>query len=454
MGPELLVRLCRPFDPRAIVRTDFRRLATALGVTIVCASALATEQAGTKDRFPEWLQQLDGHGLLVSVDDVGDVVGITAGQVVNDELLAKFASLPSLRVLHIEVTDRVTPDGLLHLGKMTSLTRLTLYNVNADGKGLGDEAIVSVMGLKGLVDLKVSECGTTDVGVRCLEGMPQLRRLNLQQEGRLTDKAIVSIGKLTELRHLDLSSYVATEAYGRMQFSAEALRRLTTLKQLESLYLVGQPVPPDAIVFKRLKSLSLGGDAIDDACAARVAECHDLTSLELFYTGVTDAGLKQIAELPRLSHLDLDSHVVTDDGIAHLKRLRGLQTLSLRASRLTEETLKHLTEVNALTRLELHGSGHPGNVRGERLPLSDMARLKALPNLHTLSLTNFDSSKGYRELGAISQLKVLKLSFSNINEGDVRALREALPDTKIYALGSSLLGFVGNSIPPNWAPTK
>jgi hypothetical protein len=412
-------------------------LATAVCATAISVYAQDSGPAIAKSRLPDWLQPLDGNGLLVDVDDVGDVVKITAGEIVDDDLLAKFALLPRLRELHVETTDQLTREGLSHLGEMTSLTRLTLYNVSADQDGLGDDAIRSVVGLKRLVDLEVSECGVTDVGVRCLEGMPHLTSLKLRHEGRLTDAALASIGRLTELRHLDLSSYVATEAYGRMQFSAEAIRHLAPLKQLESLHLVGHPVPSDAIVFDRLKSLSLGSHEVDDACAARVAQCHDLTSLELCYTGITDEGLKQLAELPLLTHLTFDSHFVTDDGIAYLKGLPSLQTLNLRASRITGETLTHLAEFKTLTQLDLHGSGQPGSAPGERLPISEMVRLKILPKLHSLRLTNFRSSEGYRDLGELRQLRMIEFFNCNVSKSDVRALREALPNTKVHGVGPS-----------------
>jgi Leucine-rich repeat (LRR) protein len=397
-------------------------------------STLVAKQARIKEQLPDWLKPLYGRGLLADVDDAGNVVSITAGGVVTDELLAQLAKLPRLRDLTIETTKDVTEAGLKHLAKMSELEKLSLSSVNVEGRGLGDEAIRAVTGLKRLRDLSLRECGTTDAGVRLLEGMQQLTRLELRQEGHLTDMALDSIGKLTGLKHLDLSSYVGTEAYGWMRFGAEGIRRLTALKTLEELHLVGHAVPSDALVFDRLTSLSLGGPSIDDACAVRIANCRDLRSLSLTYTAIGDAGMQHLAALAELIRLQLDSHVVTDDGIANLKALKKLQHLSLRASQVTDASIAHLTEIKSLARLDLHGSGYPGSVTGARFSIESLRRLKELAKLRTLYLTNFRVSGGYVGLKELTQLRALSLSMCNITSVEVDELEKALPTTVIHAI--------------------
>ena len=323
---------------------------------------LVAKQKRIQEQLPDWLKPLYNRGLLAKVDDAGNVVSITAGSVVTDELLAQLARLPQLRDLEIGSATELTEAGLAHLANMSALEKFSLTSL--EGRALGDEAIRAVRRLKRLRDLSLGECGTTDAGARLLEGMQQLTHLELRQEGRLTDAALVSVGKLTGLKHLDLSSYVATEAYGRMRFSAEGIRRLTALRKLEELHLVGHEVPSDALVFDRLTSLSLGGPSVNDACAARIADCRDLKSLSLSYTEISDAGMQHLAALPELIRLTLSSHVVTDDGIACLKSAKKLSHLNLRASQVTDASLEHLAEIKTLVRLDLHGSGYPGSVTG------------------------------------------------------------------------------------------
>ena len=60
--------------------------------------------------------------------------------------------------------------------------------------------------------------------------LPKLTALSLYQEGRLTDAALESIGKLTRLKSLSLTSYVATQQLGRMRFSVAGIRYLSGAK--------------------------------------------------------------------------------------------------------------------------------------------------------------------------------------------------------------------------------
>jgi acetyl esterase/lipase len=407
------------------------------GGTLVISTIVA-RQEHIKQQLPVWLKPFYNRGLLADVDDAGNVVSITAGGVVTDELLAQLATLPRLRQLEFGSTKDLTEAGLAHLAKLSELEKLGLSYIN-QGRGLGDEAIRAITGLKGLRDLSLRECGTTDAGVRMLEGMQQLARLELRQEGRLTDAALVSVGKLTGLKHLDLSSYVATEGYGWMRFSAEGIRHLAGLRELEELHLVGHAVPSDALVFDRLTSLSLGGPSVDDACAARIASCRDLRSLTLVYTDISDAGMQHLAALAELTRLQLDSRVVTDDGIAYLKALKKLSHVNLRATQVTHESLAHLAEIKTLTRLDLHGSGHPGSVTGTLFSIEQVKRLKELPKLRTLWLTNLRAG-GYIGLKELTQLRELSLTMCDITSVEVGDLEVALPNTKIHAIsGGSLI---------------
>lgn len=397
---------------------------------------MAAKQARIRQQLPDWLAPLYKRGLLADVDDDGAIVSITASEIVDDALLAQVATLPQLRKLQIDSTRGITSEGIAHLAQMTALEQLSVSSVNFDGNGLGDEIAQEITGLERLTDLSIGECGITDAGVRLLSEMQQITRLELRQEGRLTDAALASVAKMKGLRYLDLSSYVGTEHYGWMRFSADAVRQLASLQQLEELHLVGHDVPADALAFDKLTSLSLGGRAVDDACAKRIAECSRLKSLALSYTAITDAGLEQIATLPELARLDIDSHVITDNGIAHLTKLRNLEHLSLRASQLSDESLTHLAQIQTLTQLDLHGSGFPGAARGERFTVDGLTRLRLLRKLRSLSLTNLRSPDGYIGLKALSQLRVLSFLMCDIDADEGDALAAALPSTMIYGATS------------------
>jgi beta-lactamase regulating signal transducer with metallopeptidase domain len=389
-------------------------------------------QANIERQLPQLLKVHYNKGLLAKLDDDNNVVSLMTGEVMSDELLGKLKTLPKLRELDVGPTKLITPAGLRHLSGLSSLQKLSLYSLNHDGKGLGDMAIQQLIGLKSLRELHLNHCGTTDAGVGLLEAMPQLTHVELYAEARLTDSALVSIAKLKRLKHLSLNSYVGTEQ-GWMRFSKEGTRLLAGLQELEHLHLVGQEISPETLQFPRLKSLSLGAAAVDDACAARIAKCRQLQSLALVYSNITDDGLSKFADLPELSRLTLDSYVVTDNGIKRLKGLPKLQHVSLRASCLTDESLRHLAEIKTLTRIDLHGSGEPGVNAGKCFTIAGVQRLKALPRLRTLWLTNLESDS-FLGLKELTQLRELTLMMANIRGDEVEALEKALPNTTINSM--------------------
>ena len=399
---------------------------------VVFLTTIRANQQRTLQQLPEWLKPLYTHGLLATVDDSGNVISITVGEIMTDELLAKLETLPKLRELHIEVTKTITPAGLAHLSNLAALEKLTVFDVNRNGDGLGDEVLSSISGLKSLRELSVSECGTTDAGAHSLEGMQQLTYLRLYQEGRLTDAALTSIAKMKALKHLDLTSYGGTESYGRMRFTAQGLRQLTELRELESLGLAGHAPEADFFAFPKLTSLSVGG--VDDASASRIAQCRNLQSLDLMYADITDDGMKYLAALQGLRRLNLSSTVITDAGIAHLKDLPQLEQVLLRATKLSDETLKHLAEIKTLTRLDLYGSGLPGVNLGKNFTIDGLQQLKGLPKLRTLWLANLQLDDGFEGLKELSQVRQITFVMTNISEAQTDALEDALPDTNVNVM--------------------
>jgi len=394
-------------------------------------TTLTACQARTAAHLPDWLKPLYTYGLVARVDDDGEVVELSTGNVMNDQLLARLAALPKLRELHIEVTKGITPEGLAHLGELKSLVKLSLSTVNEAGPRLGDAAIRSVVSLPALRELSLMECGTTDAGAKLLEEMPQLTALDLYGEGRLTDTALESIGKLSRLKSLSLTCYGGSQALGRMHFSPNGIRRLRGLKELETLGLIGHEVPADGLPFPKLTSLSLGHPLVDDAVAARIGELRQLRHLQLSYCLIRDAGLKRIAALPELRQLDISSRRITNEGIESLRAHPRLEHVTLRAD-VSDKSLVHLAHIPALTRLDLYGSGGPGVSLGRNFSIGGLQALKALPKLDTLVLTNLDLPGGiYTGLKELQQLRVLSFMMCNVSDGELDALEEVLPNTQI-----------------------
>ena len=415
---------------------------TLLHLTLLSAAilpcALSADASDADDEhivrhLPDWLQPHYNHGLLATLDADDDVVSITTGDVVTDDMVAKFELLPKLRELHIANTTRLTAAGLAHLARLSSLENLHLSGLNHAGNWLGDVAIEHIVGLPSLCDLMLNMCGTTDSGVKLLAGLPRLTRLSLGDEARLTDATLDTIARLKHLKQLKLHCIGGSVQLGKMRFSEGAIRRLAGLTELEELDLIGQPVPADALVWTGLKSLRLGMDGTDDAGAARIATFRGLERLELFYTNITDEGLQQIIGLPALSHLWLDSDVITDVGVGHLRRLTALKFLSLRGKRLSDKSIAYLAEMKSLERVDLDGGTDVGFPGPENYCFSVGAvhQLKALPNLHVLWLTNFGIGD-YTGLKQLTQLRELTVVWTEVRDDEVRALEDALPHARVH----------------------
>lgn len=384
------------------------------------------------ERLPNWLRPYYGNGLSATLDDDGEVVTVTAsGDVVTDEILEKLVDLPELRELHLEVSKHLTEAGLRHLGRMSTLQKLSLYNINTEGAALGDQAIRGMIGLDSLRELSIGECGTTDAGAKLLEQLPQLKSLSLRQEGKLTDEALQSIGKLTRLESLALDSYVATERFGRMQFSAEGVRHLGGLTNLRALRLFGHEVPADMMHFPNLTTVALGHPMVGDDVAKKLSEHRSLTAVELTYCGITDQGLGDLASLPNLQQLDLSSQRLTDAALEPFRGHPQLTHLSLRAGGVTDRTLQQIAKIETLRRLDLNGSGQPGFSSGRNFTSTGLASLARLPQLRTLWLTNFDLDGGYGSLAQFKQLRELTMMMCNITVAELESLEAAQPNTRI-----------------------
>ena len=400
-------------------------------------TTLRARQELIESQLPEWLKQHYNKGLLARLDDDGRVISVTASQIIDDALFEKFASLKHLKKLNIEYTDKLTSSGLAYLRQMKDLEELTVSKVNTSGLGLGDAVIQNAIGLKSLKTLNISECGTTDDGAKLLEQMPQLTSLRLYQEGLLTDTALESIGKLSNLVTLSLTTYVATQQYGRMEFSARGTAHLARLKKLEELHLVGHDVEADTLQFRRLRHLSLGGASVGDEAAERVARMSNLESLNLNFVSISEDGIKEIAGLTRLKRMSLDGSFVTDQSIAYLADLPRLTYIDMRCPRLTDAALGHLARIKTLTGLSLHGSGYPGSTQGTRFSAAGLEQLKALPNLRNLNITNLRGDGVVSALSQVKSLRRLTLMMVEARRDELERLSDQLPETTIHYMTGS-----------------
>jgi len=182
-----------------------------------------------------WLKQLPPDGITKLVLAKLDV---------NDSQMQNVASLTGLEALDICETE-VTDKGLTALSGMTGLKELEVHEAMITGKGLkaltrlanleylcassnklGDAGIESLLPLKKLKLLNLARCGLTNRALSSIGKMTQLRHLDIQYNDAITDKGIASLAGLKNLRTLQLGE---TSIGGN---SIKSLVKLTSLRHL------------------------------------------------------------------------------------------------------------------------------------------------------------------------------------------------------------------------------
>ncbi len=164
---------------------------------------------------PLWLRELLGNDLFANVTEV-DFEGGPCDA--NLENLKGFTSLRSLRLNSTMVSDA----NMENLRRLTSIRSLKLGPTILRGFNLED-----LKGLPHLEELDLSNAGSwgRDIGLRHLEGLTGLRKLNLYG-ACIGDEDQKHLGGLVQLQELDLSYTSVTDA------GLKHLKGLTQLRRL------------------------------------------------------------------------------------------------------------------------------------------------------------------------------------------------------------------------------
>ncbi len=88
---------------------------------------------------------------------------------------------------------------------------------------------------------------------------------------------------------------------------------------------------------KQLVWLKCGDIKIGDSALNYIAQCGNLTFLQLNNTLITDKGLQQLASLQQLQSLNLVGTNITAEGLKALKDLKQLQSLYLYQTKVNKE---------------------------------------------------------------------------------------------------------------------
>jgi hypothetical protein len=217
------------------------------------------------------------------------------------------ASLPNLKCLDIALKDHHQgydgPTGLSHLSKAKMLEEIRL----SGGRSLSDADVAE---LEPAVNLRKLFIGFSD----------------------MTDRGMISIGKLRRLERLSLSTYNATAMTKR---GLNELKGLTNLRTLDMSVLSKQPtgrpvideIPLALSALTKLKTLALSGVALQDADLVSLKDMSELEWLTL-NGSFTENGLWHMRNLNSLKLLRIDNvSCPSGKGLASLAELRSLHDL-------------------------------------------------------------------------------------------------------------------------------
>ncbi len=210
----------------------------------------------------------------------------------NDQALKWFQKRNDVEKINLNGTG-VTSSGIKYL------SHLPLKSLTLNQTGVSDLALPTIAKIGTLERLELNTTMVTSAGLKSLIKLPNLKEIRLQ-DNNLEDSALESLTKFPKLVNLSLSK--------NPNLTDKAIGTLSKLTNLNVL---------------RLSGIHVGDKGIKDFGRLRNLKTLDLTS-----TDVTDASMAMISRLP-LRQLYLSNTSVTDEGVLLLKKCVHLDRLSV-----------------------------------------------------------------------------------------------------------------------------
>ena len=194
-----------------------------------------------------------------------------------------------------------------------------------------------------------------------------------------TDEHLAAIGKLSEIRRVQLSGTFTDEGISSLKdmrdvevlilsdcrVTGRGLRHLRDCSKLRWLSLKGMPFDAEASAhLTRLTSLTdidVRGLDVTAEFIANVAQLPNLENLDLSETSIADRELRGIAPLKRLRYLHIEGTHVKGQAFADLPNLKNLRSLFAEDSDMDDAAIPHLLGLTRLRNLELKGTSITAN---------------------------------------------------------------------------------------------
>ena len=272
-----------------------------------------------------------------------------------------------------------------------------------------------------------------------------VKSLDLQTSPKLTDDALRSVGRMSQLERLTMSGG---------QYTAEGFAHLVGLRHLKHLSLVSWHRGHSPARFIDPLVMWLGSERAVDVTDEDLAEIGQLTGLEelrLASTRITDVGLAHLAALTNLKTLELGATNVTSAGFEQLARLKKLQQVKLYCPGISDDGLRFVAQWRQLQLLELYHTAIDGSgfehfatdsqiesvfiFEGSNITDDSISLLARLANLSQLQLHGTRVTAA--NLGNLQTAAKLKsLWITPAVEGDITGLKLQLPNCRILRIGN------------------
>ena len=306
------------------------------------------------------------------------------------------------------------------------------FGVSILGGELTPDALEQIGKLKQLRQVDLSGAKFPEEGLKALSNL-SLTLLKLDSTP-VSDVGLAHITSQTRLVKLDLANTNVTD---------EGLKSLAALSSLEELKLNGNYDVTGAGMkhlagLSNLKHLVLARTKVADAGLQQIAGLQKLQDLDLGATPVTDAGLRYLTKMPKLGSLDLPSGI-SDVGLTHLATLKTLRSLRVASgAKVTGKGLATFPQLESLD-VSLHETFGDEDLEVvaqltelQHLGLSATkvtdAGLAHLPGLKKLERLDLDNTKitdeGLKQLVGLQNLRSLNLGATQVTDTGAELLKQ------------------------------
>jgi internalin A len=356
--------------------------------------------------------------------------------------------LSTLRIVDLFRMDTIQDAALEHLAALPALENLSLF----DNRNISDQGMAFLEKSSSLKQLDIRKTLVTERGANSLSKITTLEYL-YPPEASLTDAALESIGRLSNLKGLDvtLRQSIDIRQYDAF-YTSKGLAALDGLNKLEELSVSGPAISNESIkhIIKhtQLKKLAITSSQLAETGLQELEKLQSLERLDLSFNGITLGGLAVLNKLPKLK--DISALCLMDDGrpldIGGCKELERLYFSMAKGSSLKDEDLRCLNNLHKLRELQtgmsadstvsdaglLHLSGLTELTivvtGGKNVTDAGLTHLANLTKLSFLSVLGDISGDGLQNLNGLESLRVLKISsLQNINQAAVDKFTKTMP---------------------------